>query len=94
MKVKLKNYGSTDAAEYTVVVTAAGKTVFDKTITETLPAFGYKEVPVTFQTSVVDEAESLPIKVEVTLEGDENVTSFGDLPRGVYVANGKKVIVR
>lgn len=23
-----------------------------------------------------------------------NATSFGDLPRGVYVANGKKVIVR
>lgn len=90
LKVKLKNYGSTDAAEYTVVVKAAGKTVFDKTITETLPAFGYKEVPVTFQTSVVDGAESLPIKVEVTLEGDEdtgNNTAEGSVMLYDYVGN-------
>ncbi|MDD7318934.1 MAG: choice-of-anchor J domain-containing protein [Prevotella sp.] len=90
IKVKVKNYGSSDATGYKVTVKAAGATVFDETVNDVLSAFGYKEVPVVLATSVVEAAETLPVTVSITINGDEdtdNNSAEGSIKLYDYVGN-------
>lgn len=90
IKVKVKNYGSSDVTAYKVTVKADDETVFEETISETLPAFGYKEVPVVFITHAIATGEYLKVTAEASVDGDEdttNNTAEGDIKLYEYVGN-------
>ncbi|WP_148295473.1 choice-of-anchor J domain-containing protein [Prevotella dentasini] len=80
LKVKVKNYGSEEAKDYTLTVKAGDETIFHTTISKPLPPFCNTDIQVELTPNILFADEELPMTAEIAMDGDEqpeNNTAMG-----------------
>lgn len=67
---KVENIGGNAASDYTVIIKAGEKEIYNETFTEDLAAFDKNEIEAEFKTTVFDEQEDVTITAEVVYAAD------------------------